>query len=395
MQTVRLSQRASLIQPSPTLAMTAKAREMRSAGIDVVSLAAGEPDFDTPLPVAEAAIDALRSGLTRYLPTKGLPDLRDAVQEKVARENGFTCQDNEIVVTCGAKQALFNSLMCLAGPGDEVVLFTPCWMTYEEQVRLSGAEPVYVPCRPEAGYVPDHGEFMAAITPNTRVVVINSPCNPTGAVWPAALLKSVADTCAERDIWIISDEIYERLIYGTSHQSVAAFSPEVRAKTITILGCSKTYAMTGWRIGFSISPAPVATAMSNLQDQVTSNATSFAQAGAVAALKMPDSEIEAIRQSYQSRRDLLVGLVGQVPGLRASVPSGAFYLFVDVSEFLGGQVDSDLQLANRLLEHNHIATIPGSVFHGPNHLRLSYAASEADIARGFERIAAGLEAIRA
>ncbi|MDI9635712.1 pyridoxal phosphate-dependent aminotransferase [Geitlerinema splendidum] len=378
--------RAGLWKPSPTLAMTARAKQMSAEGVNVISLAAGEPDFNTHPLVCEAANEAMNAGLTKYVPSKGLPALRAAIREKVKRENGFSCGDDQIVVSCGAKHSLFNAVMTLVNPGDEVILFAPYWMTYADQVILAGGVPIVVPTVASEGYSPDMDALKAAITNRTRAMIVNTPCNPTGGAWSRQAIKEVAALAIRHDIWIISDEIYEHLTYGHEHTSFASLSKDVADQTVTILGCSKSYSMTGWRIGFSVSPPHVAGAMANLQDQVTSNATSFAQAGAVAALNLPSGEVERMRKTFASRRELGLKLLADVPGVKVQPPRGAFYFFVDVREYLTGSINTDLALAEKLLNEAHVATVPGSVFEGSGHLRLSYAASDENISEGISRI---------
>lgn len=375
--------------------MTSRARKMQADGIDVISFAAGEPDFNSPDCANQEAKAAIDKGLTKYAPSRGLPSLSQAVIEKCARENKLEVTAEQIVVSCGAKHSLYNTMMVLVQPGDEVILFAPYWMTYADQIRLAGGTPVVVHTSIESGYVPTPDQIAAAITPRTKAMVINSPSNPTGSAWPLDTLKKAAELAVKHGVWIISDEIYERLTYGYEHVSIASFDKSVAEQTVTILGCSKTYAMTGWRIGFAVAPKPVASAMANLQDQVTSNATSFAQAGAVAALHMPDSEVEAMRAEFEARRDLGVGLLRQIPGVQLAEPKGAFYFFTDFSAFIGGSVADDLALAELLLADAHVATVPGSVFEGPGHLRLSYATSRENIEKGIARIAEALTKLRA
>ncbi|MBS1708568.1 MAG: pyridoxal phosphate-dependent aminotransferase [Armatimonadetes bacterium] len=373
--------------------MTTRARKMMAEGIDVISFAAGEPDFNSPEAANEAAKKAIDAGLTKYAPSRGLPALSEAVIEKCARENGLTVSSDQIVVSCGAKHSLYNTMMVLAGPGDEVVVFAPYWMTYVDQIRLTGATPVVVHTGIETGYVPTPEQIEAAITPRTKAMVINSPSNPTGGAWPVETLKRAGELAVKHGFWIISDEIYERLTYGYEHVSIASLDKSIAEQTVTILGCSKTYAMTGWRIGFAVAPKPVASAMSNLQDQVTSNATTFAQAGAVAALRLPPSEVESMRAEFEARKNLGVGLLRAIPGVQLADPKGAFYFFADFSHYIGGKIPDDLALAEHLLATAHVATVPGSVFEGPGHLRLSYATSRKDIETGIARIAEALAQI--
>lgn len=360
---------------------------MIAAGVDVISLAAGEPDFDTPAPIVEAAIDALHSGFTKYTATSGIPELKEAIVAKFRRDSGLSLDTSNIVVSCGAKQCLFNALQATVGPGDEVIVFSPFWPTYGDQVALTGAQAVVVPTRGEDAFVPDPDAIRAAITPRTRAILLNSPCNPTGAVMPRSVLKEIAALALRNDLWLISDEIYEKLVYEGKGLSIASLGQDVADRTVTINGCSKSFAMTGWRIGYCAAPKALASAMSNIQDQVTSNPTSFAQKGAVAALQMPEDVVDAMREEFRVRRDLVVGLLGAIDGVKIRTPAGAFYAFADVSVHLGDRFKDDAALALSLLEDAHVATVPGSAFSAPGHLRLSYAASRESLQEGVARIA--------
>lgn len=359
---------------------------MKSAGIDVISFAAGEPDFNTPEIIREAAKVALDEGQTKYCSSRGLPALIESIQRKVSRENGFQCQANQIVVSCGAKHSIYNTLQVLINPGDEVILFAPFWMTYADQVLLAGGKPVIVYTAAESGFTPDPDQIKQAITAKTKVIIVNTPSNPTGGAWSRQLIKEVASIALKHNLMIISDEIYERLTYDHEHCSFASLSKDVAAHTVTILGVSKTYSMTGWRIGFSISTPEIASAIANFQDQVTSNATTFAQAGAAAALDSPPETVAEMKEKFTERRELGLKLLSDIPRLTTVPPKGAFYFFTDVSDYLGGQISTDLELADHLLNTAHIATVPGSVFYGPGHLRLSYANSPAAITEGFTRL---------
>lgn len=367
---------------------------MKAEGIDVVSFGAGEPDFNTPEPICEAAIAALKSGYTKYTPTGGAPDLKEAVAEKLWRENAVKVSPDQIVVSCGAKHSIYNAMMVLADPGDEVILLSPYWMTYAEQVRLAGGIPVPVESHAENGFVVDPAAIKAAITNRTRAIMLNSPCNPTGAVYPRDVLKQIAALAIRHGFWIVSDEIYEKLIYdGEKHVSPASLGEDAAAQTITVHGCSKSFAMTGWRIGYCAAPKPIAQAMTNLQDQVTSNPTSFAQKGAIAALRLPADEIETMRAEFEARRDLIVRRLREIPNVTVANPKGAFYVLPDFGAYLGGKIKDDLELAAFLLENVHVAAVPGSVFGAPGHIRLSYATSRENIERGVDRIAEALKAI--
>lgn len=389
-KTLCLSARAGTLKPSPTLGISAKANEMKKAGIDVVSFAAGEPDFNTPAPVIEAAVAALHAGFTKYTPTPGTLDLKEAVAAKLERDNGLKYSPDQIVVSCGAKHSVYNTMQILLDPGDEVILVGPYWMTYAEQIKLAGGVPKIVHTTLEQEFVPSREQLSEAITPRTKAFLVNSPTNPTGAVFPRQTLKDIAALALRHGLWIVSDEIYERLVYGVAHESIGSLGADVFEQTITINGCSKTYAMTGWRIGYAAAPKPIAKAMSSLQDQVTSNPTSFAQKGAIVALGLPAADVEVMRQEFETRRDLIVSLLQEIPGVKIFKPKGAFYILPDFSAHLSGNIRTDHELADYLLETAHVATIPGSVFEAPGHLRLTYAASRADIEKGVKRIAEAL-----
>lgn len=389
-----LSKRAAALSPSPTLAINARANAMKAQGLDVISFGAGEPDFNTPEPICQAAIEAIRTGFTKYTPTSGIPELKEAAAQKLWTENGVKVDPSQIVVSCGAKHSIYNALMAVVDPGEEVLLPAPYWMTYAEQIHLAGGVPVPVRTTPEAGFVPQEEDIRAAISPKTRAILLNTPSNPTGAVFPRDTIKQIAALAIRHGFWMISDEIYEKLIYdGEKHTSPASLGSEAADQTITIQGCSKSFAMTGWRVGYSASPLPVAQAMSNFQDQVTSNATSFAQKGAVAALQMPPEFIEEMRAEFEERRNLLIRLLRSIPGVEVATPKGAFYAFPDVSAYLGDQIQGDEELASFLLERARVAVVPGSVFGGPGHIRLSYATSRANIERGVQRIGEALAAL--
>lgn len=364
--------------------MGSKAKRMAEAGMRVVSLAAGEPDFGTPKAVCDAAEQAMRSGATKYTPSAGTPALREAIAAKFVRENGLDATAATVMATCGAKQALFNAFTVLLDPGDEVLVPTPCWPTYLDQIELAGGRPVPVPTEAGEGYALDPDRLAAAVGPQTRAVVLNSPCNPTGAVVADSSVEAIGRIAAKHGLWIVSDEIYERIRYGPPHVSAARLCDP--AQVVTVSGCSKTYAMTGWRIGFVHACREVVDAMVNVQDQVTSNPTSFAQAGAVAALNLPGDEVESMRARFQSRRDLILRLLDTHLGIAPPTPAGAFYVLADVRSWLAeGEEDADL--ADRLLESAGVATVPGSCFLARGCLRLSYAASEADIEEGVAKMA--------
>ncbi len=386
MSILTLSSRSSVPRPSPTLAITAKANALKAAGADVISFGAGEPDFNTPEPICQAAVEALRSGFTKYTPSTGTVDLKQAIVDKLARENNLKYEPNQIVVSCGAKHSLYNAMWAVLEPGDEVLLFAPYWMTYYDQVRLCGGVPVIVHTQAEDNFVPSIEAIKAKITAKTKLIVVNSPSNPTGAVFPRETMKEIAALALRHNLWIISDEIYERLIYDVEHTSIAGLSAEVKEQTIVIGGCSKTYAMTGWRIGYLAAPAAVTKAIGCFQDQVTSNPTSFAQKGAVAAFSMDPAVVETMRREFHVRRDLALGELAKIPGLVVPMPKGAFYVFFGVQQYLRGAIKNDVELAEHLLESALVATVPGSVFEGDGFLRMSYTASQENIVRGIGRI---------
>ena len=394
MTTLSLSARAGLLKPSPTLAITSKAKAMMAEGIDVISFGAGEPDFNTPEPICKAAIDAINQGFTKYTPSAGIPELRKAVVNKLENENGLKYTPEQVVVSCGAKHSVYNTMQVLLDPGDEVILIAPYWMTYADQVRLAGGVPVVVAASSESGFIPEYDDLKAAVTNRTKAIIVNSPSNPTGAVLPRETLKQIAALALKYSLWVVSDEIYEHLLYdGEKHTSLASLGSGIFDQTITINGCSKSYAMTGWRIGYAAAPLPIAKAMSNFQDQVTSNPTSFVQKGAVAALNLPASSMEAMRVEFEARRDLIHSLLTAIPGVKMQKPKGAFYAFPDISAYLGKDLQTDADLATYLLDEAKVATVPGSVFEGSGHIRLSYATSRSDIEKGVARIAEALKRI--
>jgi len=367
---------------------------MMAEGIDVISFGAGEPDFNTPEPICKAAIDAINQGFTKYTPSAGIPELRKAVVNKLENENGLKYTPEQVVVSCGAKHSVYNTMQVLLDPGDEVILIAPYWMTYADQVRLAGGVPVVVAASSESGFIPEYDDLKAAVTNRTKAIIVNSPSNPTGAVLPRETLKQIAALALKYSLWVVSDEIYEHLLYdGEKHTSLASLGSGIFDQTITINGCSKSYAMTGWRIGYAAAPLPIAKAMSNFQDQVTSNPTSFVQKGAVAALNLPASSMEAMRVEFEARRDLIHSLLTAIPGVKMQKPKGAFYAFPDISAYLGKDLQTDADLATYLLDEAKVATVPGSVFEGSGHIRLSYATSRSDIEKGVARIAEALKRI--
>lgn len=393
---MRLARRATKISPSPTLSIDARAKELAAAGEKIINFGVGEPDFDTPEHIKAAAIEAMARGMTRYTPVPGTLELRQAICAKLLRENGLSYSPGEIVVSCGAKHSLYNALQVLVDEGDEVIVPAPYWVSYIEQVKLAGAEPVVVTTRPENDFKLTPAELAAAITPRTRLLILNSPSNPTGSVYTIAELQALAAVVVEADIWVLSDEIYEKLTYdGAKHVSIASLGPEIKARTVVVNGVSKAYAMTGWRIGYAAAPAEVAKAMADLQSHSTSNPTSIAQAAAVAALNGPQEPVSAMVTAFAARREYILERLTALPGVRCRRPAGAFYVFPDVSAYFGRRfkgrvVESATDLAALLLEEAKVAVVPGAAFGDDRFLRFSYATSREKIATGMDRLAAVL-----
>ncbi|WP_073234381.1 pyridoxal phosphate-dependent aminotransferase [Desulforamulus putei] len=389
---MRLSERALGISPSPTLSIDAKAKQMKASGIKVISFGVGEPDFDTPDHIKEAAIEAIKAGETRYTPAGGTLKLKQAIVDKFRRENGLEYQTNQIVVSVGAKHSLYNAFQVLCQPGDEVILPAPYWVSYLEQIKLAGAEAVIVQTREENGFKLTPRELKEVITARSRVFLLNSPSNPTGGVYTRDELAALGEVLLEHNITIISDEIYEKLLYdGLEHVSIASVSPQLKENTVVINGVSKAYAMTGWRIGYAAAPAPVAKAMADLQSHSTSNPTSIAQAASVAALNGPQDAVAAMVVEFEKRRNYMLERINAIPGITCPKPGGAFYLYPNVSAYFGKSyqgrpVNNATDLANLLLEVAEVAVVPGIAFGGDDFIRLSYATSMENIKEGMDRI---------
>ncbi len=390
-----LSTWARNVSPSPTLAVDAKAKALQAAGEDVCGFAAGEPDFDTPEHIKEACIAALKAGKTKYAPTPGIEPLRQALADKYLADYGLKYAPSQFVVSPGGKFSCYLTILALCSPGDEVIIPAPFWVSYPEMVKLAGATPKLVLADDTTGFKLTPAQLEAAITPKSRLLIINSPSNPTGAVYTKPELEALVDVALRHNLYIMSDEIYEHLTYdGAKHFSPATFSKEAEARTVIVSGFAKTYSMTGWRLGTLVAPAPIAKACAELQSQMSSNATTFAQFGAVAALKEKEKTQAALTMmlaAFDRRRKFLHGELNKIPGVSCLLAQGAFYLFPNISRF--GL--KDLDFCNRLLEQQKVAAVPGSAFGAEGYLRLSYATSDEIIAKGVSRLAAFCATLKA
>ncbi len=373
--------------PTATLAISAKAKELRAQGRDICSMSAGEPDFDTPEAIKNACIEALRAGKVTYTPVSGLTELRRLVADKFVRGNGIETSWERTVVAPGAKFSVFSAVAALCGQGDEVILPSPYWLSYPEMIRAAGARVVELPTRAENGYEIDPAELERAITGSTRLLILNTPSNPTGAVYRRDTLEKIAEVAVRRNIMVIADEIYERLVYDADrpHVSIASLGSEINERTVTVNGFSKTYAMTGWRLGYLTAPLWLAGRIIAFQSHTTSNATTFAQYGAIAALRgEADAEVESMRRAFAARRDLIYDLASAIPGVKCARPRGAFYLLCDVSSF-GLTAE---KFCDRLLSEFDLAAVPCGAFGAEGAIRLSYACSEDNIRTAMDRLAA-------
>ena len=379
----KISQRAASLAPSLTLAIDAKAKAMKAAGEDVVGFGAGEPDFDTPQHIKDACAKALAAGFTKYTPSSGIPELRQAIADKFKRENGLTFKPSQIIVSCGGKHSCFNVILATCEPGDEVLIPAPYWLSYPEMVKLAGAKPVILPTTDKTEFKVTPAQLRAAITPDTRLFVLKSPSNPTGSVYTPEEVRALGDICVKQNILIMSDEIYEHLLYdGAVHKSVASFSPAHQEHTIIVHGLAKAYSMTGWRLGFLAAPEPIAKAIDAVQSHSTSNPTSFAQKGGVAALTGPQDHLPVWLAEYDRRRRYAHAKLISMPGLTCVNARGAFYLFPNISQT--GLKSADF--CARLLEAEKVAAVPGIAFGADDYIRLSYATSMANIEKGLDRL---------
>jgi len=379
----KISSRVASLSPSLTLAITSKAKQMHAAGEDVVGFGAGEPDFDTPQHIKDAAAKALEAGFTKYTPSSGIPELRQAVADKFKRDNGLDYKPNQIIVNCGGKHSCFNVVFATCEQGDEVLIPAPYWLSYPEMVKLAGGNPVILPTTDQTEFKITADQLRAAITPKTRLLILNSPSNPTGSVYTPEEIKAIGDVCVEKNILIMSDEIYEYLLYdGAVHKSVASFGPEHQAHTIIVHGLAKAWSMTGWRLGFLAAPEPIAKAIDAMQSHSTSNATSFAQKGGVEALNGPQDHLKTWLAEFDNRRKYAHGRLNSMPGISCVNSKGAFYLFPKISDT--GMTSTDF--CAKLLEQEKVAAVPGIAFGSDNYMRISYATSMANIEKGLDRL---------
>ena len=392
--TRRVAVALSSLEPSATLAVDAAAKQLRAEGVSVIGFGAGEPDFPTPDSIVEAAIEACRDpAMHHYTPTAGLPALRAAICAKTARDSGFAATPDQVLVTNGAKHAVFTALTTILDPGDEVLIPSPYWTTYPEVARLVGGKPVAVPTIATSGFLVSVQDLEAARTDRTKVLIFNSPCNPTGSVYPAGLVREIGEWAAANDLWVLCDEIYEHLVFGDAVQtSMPVVVPELADRTIIVNGVAKTYAMTGWRVGWLLGPRDVIDVATNFQSQVTSNISNVSQRAALAALEGDLSAVAEMRAAFDRRRTTMTTMLNAIDGVSCVVPDGAFYCFPDVTGLLGRElsgrtVTTSAELAELLLATVHVATVPGEAFGAPGHLRLSSAIADADLVEGVKRIA--------
>lgn len=389
---MELSRKAQEISSSVTLAITAKAKMLKDQGVDVVSFGAGEPDFNTPVNIQESGIKAIKSGYTRYTPASGILELKEAICRKLFNDNKIEYKASQIVVSNGAKQGLYNALMAICNPGDEVIVPVPYWVSYPELIKLVDGIPVYIETREEDKFKYTKSALLNAITDKTKAIILNSPNNPTGAVYTKEELEMIAEIAVKNDLVIISDEIYEKLVYDEiKHISIASLNDEIKKRTIVLNGMSKAYAMTGWRIGYTASEEVIAKIMSNIQSHATSNPNSIAQYASVDALNGPQDTIELMRKEFEKRRNYMVEKINSISNISCSKPDGAFYVMVNISKLIGKKINgfeikNSVDLCAALLEAEKVAAIPGAGFGTDNYIRLSYATSLENIIEGLNRI---------
>ena len=399
-RTMGIAKRAQSIKPSPTLATAAKAKAMKAQGIDVVDFGVGEPDFDTPENVKQAGIKAIQSGFTKYTPAGGTDELKEAVIEKFKRDNNLTYEKSQILISCGAKHSLYNIAEALFDPGDEVIIPSPYWVSYPDQVLLNDATPVIVETTEAEGFKLSAQKLEKAITKKTKALVLNSPSNPTGLAYDKKTLEEIAAIAVKHGIYVISDEIYEKLLYdGFKHFSIASLNPEIKGLTIVVNGVSKSHSMTGWRIGYAAGPKEVMTAMANIQSQSTSNPCSISQKAALEALRGPQDFIKTMNVEFDKRRKYMVQRLNRIPGISCLMPVGAFYAFPNVAGLYGKSIQgktmkNSSDFASYLLEEAKVALVSGDAFGADPYIRLSYATSMENIQKGLDRIEKAVSALR-
>ena len=387
-----LTKRAQSISPSPTLAITAKAKAMQAEGIDIIGFGAGEPDFDTPEHIKQAAVKALSEGFTKYTPTAGIPQLKKAICDRFKTDSGLEYDPSQVIVSCGAKHSIYNIVQVLCEAGDEAIIPSPYWVSYPEMVRVAEATPVFIDTAEKDNFKITPASLSRAITRKTRLLILNSPSNPTGQVYSKKELEAIAKIAVDKNIWVVSDEIYDKLVYGgVENVSIASLNPQIKARTLVVNGVSKSYSMTGWRIGYAAGDKEIVGAMSNLQDHSTSNPASISQRAALAALTGPQDAVKTMAAEFEKRRNYMVERLNKMPGISCLMPPGAFYAFPNVSKLFGKSyngkpIKGSMGLTELLLTEAKVAVLPGSPFGADNYLRLSYATSMKNITGGMDRI---------
>ncbi len=395
-----ISKRIQNMTPSATMVQSAKIAELKQQGIEIIGFNVGEPDYNTPMNIIKKGEEAYHLGLTRYTPSAGMIELRQAICEKFEKEYQLKYSPKEVVVSSGAKQSLTNALMAIIDPGDEVIIPTPCWVSYVEMVKLADGVPVLVALDEEAGFDMDVEKVREAVTSKTKAMIINSPNNPTGAVYSEEQLRKLGELAVEKDFIVISDEMYEKLVYdGKKNVCFAALSPEIKEKTITVNGVSKAYAMTGWRIGYALGPIEIIKAMSDYQGNTTSNANTPAQYASIEAISNSEDSVEAMRLEFDKRRQFMFDRLNQMEGITCSRPTGAFYMMPNVKSFYGKsyngfQVNNSLDMANYLVEEAKIAVVTGAAFEAPDNIRISYSNSMENIQEGLNRMEEALKKLQ-
>jgi aspartate aminotransferase len=388
---MKIAARVQKIQPSLTLAVSAKANKLKAQGVDVIAFGVGEPDFDTPDNIKEAAIAALKKGVGKYTAVSGTAELRAAAAAELNAAHGTQHTAENVIVSVGAKHSLYNLFQAMIDDGDEVIVPSPCWVSYTELVQMAGGKPVLVDTRPDDGYQLHEEALRRAVTPRTRAILFNSPCNPTGAVYTRETIEGIARVLRDhREVYAITDDIYRKLVYGVEWLSLPRLAPDIADRVLLIDGVSKTYAMTGWRIGFFAGPKELVKAMDTLQGQSTTNPAAISQAAALAAITGPQDSIGKMHAEFDKRRQAMVAGLRAIPKVKLHEPRGAFYCFPDVSAYVGGAIKDDLQLAEWILEKGRVAVVPGAGFFAPGFVRLSYATSMANVQEGVKRIGEAL-----